>query len=108
MLSKSLCWKVVITTPEKAPLADAEAEARFLVVGGIRVCTNSVLLPSALTCALIKLRKPAPADKTKITVEIPITIPKVVNAVRAGLERRALMDCLNALNIEGHFKILAY
>ena len=73
--------------------------SRFLVVGGTRVSINKVLVPKASTWDVIRLQKPSPADKTKITVVMPMTMPKVVNAVRALLERRFFLADLNALNI---------
>ena len=56
-------------------------------------------LPKALTWALIKLLNPSPAVKTKMTVAMPIIIPKVVSPVLAGLANRALMDCRKAVSI---------
>ena len=101
--SKSRCFKVEITTPLKPAVAGPElaleAAARFLVVGGTRICTNKVLVPKLATSESIRLRNPAPADSTKITVAIPMTIPKVVSVVRPGLANKDLVDWRKATNI---------
>jgi len=60
---------------------------------------NKVLLPSVSTWSLIRLRNPAPAERTKITVPMPIIMPSIVNIVRPGFARSALIDCLNAFII---------
>jgi hypothetical protein len=73
--------------------------ALFFVVGGTRVLINRVLLPKDATSLFIKARNPAPADKTIITVAIPIIIPTVVKTVLAGFAFNALIDWLKAFSI---------
>jgi len=64
------------------------------------VAMTSVFVPREAIWSFTKLRNPAPADNTKMTVEIPMTMPSVVRVVRTGFEDSDFVDCRNAVNIE--------